>query len=247
MKKTAFLFLITLLPAALAAQQTALAQLDGLAAVKAADAPQAALPSAPAPQAKSALLLLDPRTGKVEVVIPTGGGFIYAASGKFVAAVFNGSGYITSSGQYLPVVGGGRKAAPGRQAARAGLGISGNWLGWGEWTYQGSGAHCYMDMAFEEGADYLFRKGGYFDCGMVGLAVEPARFVKKGTQLLDEAGQAAGSYENNVITLNEVYSESVDIFTTIKRDGLHFDYSEIWKLKDGSELYNISGRLFTGG
>jgi len=132
-------------------------------------------------------------------------------------------------------------------ATCAAAGLSGKWLGQGEWTYQGSGAHCYMNLSFEENDDYLIRKGGYFDCQVVGLNVEPARFRKKGTQLLNEDMNVIGSYENNIIKLNEVYSADVDIFTTIKVDGLHFDYSEIWKKKDGSELYNISGRLFTGG
>jgi len=238
MKNMIFLFILSLLPSALSAQTSALAQLGGLEAVKADGPARIFVPEVPAAaQDKRTLMLLDPRTGKVQAVIPTGGGFVYAATGKFVPAVFNGSGYILSNGQYLPVVGGNRAAG----------GIAGKWLGWGEWTYQGSGASCYMNMEFEEDADYLFRKGGYLDCGAVNLAIEPARFVRKGTQLLDQDGQAAGSYENNVITLYEAYSAEVDITTVIKVDGLHFDYSEIWRGKNGAELYNIWGRLFTGG
>jgi len=227
-----------MLSAALYAQEPAMSQLGGIEAVKAADIARVAVPMAPAAsQDKSTMVLLDPRTGKTYVVIPTGGGFIYASTGQFVPAVYNGSGYILSTGQYMPVVGGSRAAA----------GLAGRWLGQGEWTYQGSGAHCYMSMEFEDGADYLFRKSGYFDCSVAGLAVEPARFVKKGVQLLDEGGSVAGSYENNVITLYEAYNSEVDITTVIRVNGLHFDYSEIWREKDGSELYNISGRLFTGG
>ena len=236
MKKIMFLSVFALFPAVLNAQTTALSQLSGIQAAPGIS--QAVIPGVPAATPdKGTLMLLDPRTGVVKVVIPVGGGFIYASTGQFVPAVYNGHGYILSTGQYLPVVGGSRAAA----------GIAGKWLGWGEWTYQGSGTHCDMSMEFEEGADYLFRKGGYFDCSVVGLEVEPARFVKKGTQLLTEDGQAAGSYENNVIILNEAYSDTVGITTTIKVDGLHFDYSEIWHQKDGSELYNIQGRLFTGG
>ncbi len=240
MKKIIFLVVFSLLPGALAAQSPALAQLGGLAAVKAAPVAPAAVPAAPeASKDRNTLMLLDPRTGKVQAVVPVGGGFIYASTGKFQPAVYNGSGYILSDGQYMPVVGGARKARSS--------GLSGKWLGQGEWTYQGSGAHCYMDMEFEDGPDYLFRKGGYFDCSVAGMNVEPARFVKKGTQLLDQDGLAAGSYENNVITLNEAYDANVDIKTTIKVSGLHFDYSEIWTEKNGRELYNIQGRLFTGG
>jgi len=241
MKNMAILFVLAMLPAVLSAQTPAMSQLGGIEAVKAADIVQVSIPMAPvASQDKGTLILLDPRTGKTNVVIPAGGGFIYASTGQFVPAVYNGSGYILSNGQYMPVVGGSRKA-------QAGAGLSGRWLGQGEWTYQGSGAHCYMSMEFEEGADYLFRKSGYLDCSVAGLDVEPARFIKKGTQLLNEDGSAAGSYDNNVITLNEAYNDNVDITTVIRVNGLHFDYSEIWREKDGSELYNISGRLFTGG
>lgn len=238
MKKLVFLYLVTFFPAALAAQTPAVAQLGAVSALKTADL---AVPAPGAPEAVPAgkvLMLLDTASGKVEAVIPVGGGFIYAASGRFVPAVFNGSGYILQTGQYLPVVGGGRAKPDG---------LSGKWLGQGEWTYQGSGAHCYMNLEFEDTRDYLLRKGGYFDCGFVGLASEPAKFLKSGTQLLTEDGQPAGSYEGGVIKLNEAYSENVGIVTTIKVDGLHFDYSEIWTEKSGKELYVITGRLFTGG
>ena len=239
MKKIVFLSVFAMLPAAQAAQAPALSQLGGIEVVKAADIAQAAAPGAPAAaQTKNTVLLLDQRTGKVYTVIPAGGGFIYASTGQFVPAVYNGLGYILQNGQYMPVVGGSRGEAHG---------LAGKWIGWGDWTYQGSGAHCNMNMEFEEGADYLFRKGGYFDCSVAGLEVEPARFVKKGTQLLDQDGQVVGSYEKNVIIINEAYSADIGIQSVITVNGLHFDYSEIWSKKDGSELYNIQGRLFTGG
>ncbi|MEI7527363.1 MAG: hypothetical protein WCK76_00355 [Elusimicrobiota bacterium] len=242
MKKTMFLLVFSVFPAALAAQTPALSQLGGAAAVKADDIARLAVPAAPAPaQDKGTMILLDPRTGKTFTAISAGGGFIVASTGQYVPAVYNGSGYILPSGQYLPMVGGSR-------SERANPGLGGKWIGWGDWTYQGSGTHCdTMSLEFEDGTDYLFRKSGYFDCGVVALNVDPARYVKKGTQLLGENGAVAGSYENNVITLYEAYSETIDITTVIRVNGLHFDYSEIWNKKDGSELYNIQGRLFTGG
>lgn len=240
-----FVFALGLLPAAVSAQGAALAQLDGAAV--AAPGVKAELPAAPGAEARRAQLLLNPATGKVEVVIPVGGGFIYAASGKFVPAVFNGSGYVTSDGQYLPLVGSRAAAKRNDGPVRASGGLSGRWLGWGEWTYQGSGTRCdSMTLTFEDAPGYLDRRGGYFDCGFVALESLPARFTKRGTELLDESGAVAGSYEGNVVTLTEAYSENVDIFTTIKVDGLHFDYNEIWKDKGGKEIYVITGRLFTG-
>lgn len=75
-----------LLPAALNAQENALAQLGGPGAPAAAEAP-VAVPD------KGTQVLFDPAAGKAHVVIPVGGGFIYAQTGKFQPAVFNGSGY----------------------------------------------------------------------------------------------------------------------------------------------------------
>lgn len=63
------------------------------------------------PAAKTTFLLLDPRTGRTHVVIPAGGGFIYAATGRFEPAVYNGSGFILRDGTYMPVVGGAKKTA----------------------------------------------------------------------------------------------------------------------------------------
>lgn len=126
--------------------------------------------------------------------------------------------------------------------------LTGKWTGWGEWTYQGSGTRCtMMTLTFDDGKDYLDRKGGYFDCGFVALESEPGRWTKKDGLLFDANGAEAGSYAAGTVVLKEAYSENVDILTTIKVDGLHFDYSEIWTEKNGRELYVITGRLFTGG
>lgn len=94
--------------AAPAAAQDAMSQLG--AAVPAAG--EISLPAAdPVPSAKSTFILLDPRTGATHVVIPAGGGFIYAATGRFEPAVYNGSGFILRDGTYMPVVGGSKKAS----------------------------------------------------------------------------------------------------------------------------------------
>jgi len=235
MKKITALALLCLLPSALRAEGPALARLA--AAPASASAPAgvpAALPD------RGAQILVDPATGAAHAVIPVGGGFIYAQTGKFQPAVFNGAGYLLPDGRFLALAGG-RGANPGNS-------LTGRWIGWGEWTYQGSGTRCdVMTLTFEDGKDYLDRKGGYFDCGVVALASEPARFEKRGSQLFDTSGRPAGSYEGNVITLNEAYNENVGIVTTITVNGLHFDYSEIWTEKNGRQLYVITGRLFTGG
>lgn len=233
MKKTFILAALIALPGAAAlAQQSAIAQLGNA---------DAQVPAASSPEARGTLVLFDPAAQKTVVVVPVGGGFINAATGKFQPAVFNGSGYVLPDGRYLPVVGGSRAANPENS-------LTGKWTGWGEWTYQGSGTRCtMMTLTFDDGRDYLDRKGGYFDCGFVALASEPGRWTKKDGLLFDADGAEAGSYSKGTVVLKEAYSENVDILTTIKVDGLHFDYSEIWTEKNGRELYVITGRLFTGG
>lgn len=123
--------------------------------------------------------------------------------------------------------------------------IGGNWIGQGEWTYQGSGTHCFMNMSFKDNTKYLERVSGYFDCDMVGLDITPAKFVKNGTDLLNENGEVVGNYIGNTITLVEDYSDTVKVHSTIKVDNLHFDYDESWIGSDGEEIYHINGRMFT--
>jgi hypothetical protein len=96
--------------AAPAAAQDAMTQL-GAAAPAAEELVVPAPDSVPA--AKSTFILLDPRTGRTHVVVPAGGGFVYAQTGKFEPAVFTGSGFVLRDGTYMPVVGGAKRAARG--------------------------------------------------------------------------------------------------------------------------------------
>lgn len=123
--------------------------------------------------------------------------------------------------------------------------ISGRWIGQGEWTYEGSGTHCFMNLSFEENASKLIRKPGFFDCDMVGLDVMPLELTKTGNKLFDIEGNLVGTYIGNKIELTEKYSETVNVETTIVVDGLHFDYQEEWKELNGNLIYLIKGRLFS--
>jgi hypothetical protein len=123
--------------------------------------------------------------------------------------------------------------------------LSGKWIGQGEWTFDGSGSHCFMNLAYAENKDTLSRSEGYFDCDMVGLSIPEAQFKKEGTKLLNENNEVVGSYIGNEINIHEAYNENIDILTTIQVQNLHMDYKEVWTEKDGTILYKITGRLFT--
>ena len=131
------------------------------------------------------------------------------------------------------------------QATQSFADLTGKWIGTGQWLYEGSGADCQMNMSFTETATTLERKAGLFDCSVVALDVLPEKFTKSGTNILNDENKIVGTYLNNVLTLTEVYDENVNILSTIKVDGLHFDYDERWIEKSGNEIYHISGRLFT--
>lgn len=123
--------------------------------------------------------------------------------------------------------------------------LNGRWIGQGEWSYQGSGTHCFMQLTFVDTNQYLERKPGYFDCDMVGLDIYPAKFKKDGTKLLNANGDVVGSYIGNEVKIKEQYDDNVYINSTIRFDGLHFDYNESWIGSDNEEIYEITGRLFT--
>lgn len=109
MNKLAVLFAAAMFQtAALAARQIpALSRLRALSGVEIPDI-RPASPAVPqAARAGNTQLILNTQTGQTCAVVPAGGGFVYAATGQFVPAVYNGSGYILQNGQYMPVVGGG--------------------------------------------------------------------------------------------------------------------------------------------
>jgi hypothetical protein len=122
--------------------------------------------------------------------------------------------------------------------------FSGNWIGWGTWTYEGSGTHCdTMTLGFIETKDKIIRTGGYFDCQVVGLEVDAREWTKQGNNLLFD-GLVVGSFTENSIHLTEKYSETVKVVSDIVMNAGHFDYSESWYGKDDAEIYEIKGRLF---
>lgn len=122
--------------------------------------------------------------------------------------------------------------------------ISGNWTGWGTWTYEGSGTHCdSMTLGFVETKDKLTRTGGYFDCQVVGLDIDPGVWTKQGNNLIVD-GAVVGTITENAIHVTEQYSDDVKIVSDIAIEAGHFAYSEIWYDKEDVVIYEITGRLF---
>ena len=122
--------------------------------------------------------------------------------------------------------------------------ITGQWTGWGDWTYQGSGTHCdSMKLNYIETDTKLVRKPGYFDCQVVGLDIAEGEWTKQGNNLMVD-GEIVGTITDTTLHLSESYDENVTVVSDIAIEGTHFDYSEIWYDKDGSVIYEITGRLF---
>jgi len=122
--------------------------------------------------------------------------------------------------------------------------LTGQWTGWGDWTYEGAGTHCYsMKLNFEESDGLLVRHGGYFDCQMVGLDVAPGEWTKRGNNLLVD-DKIVGTITDSRLHLEEEYSDEVKIVTEVTYEGNHMDYVETWYDKDMIVVYEITGRLF---
>lgn len=124
-------------------------------------------------------------------------------------------------------------------------GLQGAWQGWGQWTFDGDGPGCPdMRIAFQENTQTLKRLGGYFDCGIAGLDLAEATFEKQNGNLVVD-GLVIGAYDGSGgYEYTEPYNEQTNVTTTIKVDGKHFDYQELWKQTDGRLLYRITGRFF---
>ncbi len=124
--------------------------------------------------------------------------------------------------------------------------LSGDWIGQGYWTFEGSGTKCIYKMSFEESENSLIRKSGSVDCDVVGSVMEVLKLLKVNGQLIHaETNQVMGSYSQNNYTIIEEYSESIYMVSKIKVNNTHFDYEEKWFDRNRSELYFLYGRLFT--
>lgn len=122
-------------------------------------------------------------------------------------------------------------------------GIHGDWTGWGQWSFEGSGTRCVMNLQFRDSERTLKRLGGKFDCDFVAMEIPEMEWVKDGEALAID-GQKVGTLTEHAVSYTEKYSDTVTVETSIQIDGRHVDYQEIWYEKNNEVLYEIKGRLF---
>lgn len=123
--------------------------------------------------------------------------------------------------------------------------VSGRWIGWGEWTFQGQGTDCKtMLLSYAETSTEFKRLGGTFDCGVVVLHSDPLSWERRGNDLFLNGVRAGALFPNGFETAEPYDDEGTMVHTKFVREGNHADYLERWIGKDGEEIYLITGRLF---
>jgi hypothetical protein len=129
-------------------------------------------------------------------------------------------------------------------ASTAHANLQGNWLGWGEWKYEGSGTPCHtVNFSFTESATALQRNTGKFDCEMIFMDIPGLSLEKSGSQLLLEK-TVVGDFSDSHYHWVEPYNQNVGVEVTIDRSANHLDYHERWIENNGHLLYEINARLF---
>jgi hypothetical protein len=121
--------------------------------------------------------------------------------------------------------------------------FSGEWQGWGDWTYEGSGDHCDMYLTLSDSTTQFIRQRGQFNCTVVGLTIPQEAFLKNGKNLMLNQ-QVVGQINGDHVEFHEAYNPAVNVTTTMTVSARHLDYEEVWTQKDGAILYRIKGRLF---
>jgi hypothetical protein len=122
--------------------------------------------------------------------------------------------------------------------------ILGQWNGWGEWKFDGSGMACrVIQFKFNENANQLVRLVGNFNCDQVNMQAPPLALQKVGTSLVLNQ-KVIGEFSENHYHWIEPYSSTVHVEVTIDRVADHLDYQEHWINIKGELIYEINARLF---
>ena len=129
--------------------------------------------------------------------------------------------------------------------------LNGRWLGWVDWTYDGSGTRCDSQMHFQQNETQLSRVQAQFDCQVVYMEAEPKTWLLKNGKMYQQdaqgnaVGEALGEYADKYFHWVENYDENVIIENEIRIEARHIDYKEKWtKISDQSTIYLLNGRLF---
>jgi len=120
--------------------------------------------------------------------------------------------------------------------------VSGDWKGQGSWTYEGTGDHCQVQMSFQQTAQNLTRQKSSFNCDIVKMDSPAITWDLQGQNMLLN-GVVVGQIVGDSFTVTEKYSPTISIKMTLKAQGLHADYSEVWSDDKGQVIYNIQATL----
>lgn len=122
--------------------------------------------------------------------------------------------------------------------------ITGDWIGWAHWTFQGSGTKCDASVSYIETENELRRVNGLIDCGMVYSEMIEETFSKKNGKMYLQ-GEEVGTYSDSSYEWTEMYNESTAINVKLNNKKTSMDYAEKWMdLSRNREIYDIQARLF---
>lgn len=128
--------------------------------------------------------------------------------------------------------------------------LTGKWTGFGSWKFkgEGEGLHCSpIRMQWSETKNTLTLETGVYDCEIVIMHLGKSVWAIKDGLLFDENQKEVGTYDGaNLEAYMPSPNENTTIHFKIKREGNHYDFTEIW-FNSVEKVYVIEGRLFTSG
>lgn len=129
-------------------------------------------------------------------------------------------------------------------ATAAHASIGGEWIGWGEWKYEGSVMRCNtIHLVFKENSTQLARAVGTFDCDMTFMELPPLTLNKNGANLVMDQ-KLVGNFTESHYYWIEPYSPTVNVEVMIDRVANHLNYHERWVNLSGQEIYLIDAAVF---
>lgn len=126
--------------------------------------------------------------------------------------------------------------------------LTGSWIGFGSWTYEGSAVRCNpMDMTWVESDFQLQMVSGQFECEVLALYLDTMTWTKQNGRLIDHNNVAVGYYDDKKIHI-EMLSPNAAAQIHIDINKLRptaYEYKEVW-FNEVQKLYIIEGKFFKG-